>query len=291
MKKSKNIVKNVFGIAIMIIAIIALVVVYKKYNYNYFIKAVQGKDKTVFTRDSQIKCSEMDSYKIENNDYNDAMFYETIPVISNTPYKVTCKVKVENVENENNNKTGGANICIADSTEHSIMISGTQDWQELTFMFNSKNREEVNIGFRLGSYEEKSKGTAWFSDFKVEVGNAEKGNEWKMVCFIFPEIDVDVQLNSKTQHVRLEMSDTDIQDLKNNLDRFKTSIQRISSNQMKVNYDLYIIDEPITTLSYDNENGYYVSPEDVYDYINSYVEKNEYDHIYVGIRMADIQAR
>ena len=171
------------------------------------------------------------------------------------------------------------------------MVSGTQDWQEITFLFNSKNRDKVNIGFRLGGYAEKSKGTAWFSNFKIEAGTAVQNNEWKFGCFIFPEIDVDVEIDGKTEHVNLTMSDTDIQDLKNNLDRFKTSIANMSKNKIKIDYDLYIIEEPIKTLSYDIENGYYVSAEDVYDYINSYVEENEYDHIYIGIRMADIQQR
>ena len=79
----------------MVITIIALVVIYSKYNYNDFIKSVRERDKTTFVRDHEIKCSDMDSYKIENTDYNDAMFYETISVTPNTPYKVTCKVKVQ----------------------------------------------------------------------------------------------------------------------------------------------------------------------------------------------------
>ena len=287
----KNIIKNILWLAIVVIAIIAFANVYNKYNYNDFVKSVEEKNKTIFTRDSKVKYSEMDSYKIENTDYNDAMFYETVSVTPNTPYKVTCKVKVENVESDL--RTGGAHICIKDDTDRSITISGTQDWQEITFLFNSKDREKVDIGFRLGGYAEKSIGTAWFSDFKIEVGTAtsSNSNEWKFGCFIFPEIDVDVEVNGKTEHVSLQMSETDIQDLRTNLDRFKNSIVSMSNNKMKVDYDLYILENPIKTLSYDNENGYYVSPDDVYDYINSYVEEHEYDHIYIGIRMADIQER
>lgn len=184
---------------------------------------------------------------------------------------------------------GGAYICIAKTTEHSVILNGTQDWQEVTFLFNSKNREEVDIGFCLGGYEDDSKGTAWFSDFKIESGIGTKGNQWKMACFIFPQINVDVDVNGKIEHVNLKMSDNDIQDLKDNIARFKNSIKSMSNNKMKVTYDLYTIDKPITSLSYDKENGYYVSPEDVHEYINSYIEQNEYDHIYVGIRMADVQ--
>ncbi len=293
MRKRKHgkssIVKNILSIAIMVTSIIALVVIYSKYNYNDFIKSVREREKTSFVRDQEIKCSEMDSYKIENTDYNDAMFYETISVTPNTPYKVTCKVKVENVINENDTKSGGAHISIASTTERSIMLAGTQDWQEVTFYFNSKNREEVDVSFRLGGYDEKSKGTAWFSDFKMEEGVASQSNNWKFVCFIFPEIDVDVEVNGKVEHVSLKMSDSDIQDLKDDMARFQTSIKTMSRNKMSVTYDMYTIHEPIKSLSYDEENGYYVSVEDVHEYIKSYVEENEYDHIYIGIRMANLQ--
>lgn len=47
-------------------------------------------------------------------------------------------------------------------------ITGTNDWQEMTFMFNSKNETEVDIGFRLGGFDTLSKGKVWFSDFKME---------------------------------------------------------------------------------------------------------------------------
>jgi len=273
----------------MVTSIIALVVIYSKYNYNDFVKSVREREKTSFVRDQEIKCSKMDSYKIENTDYNDAMFYETVSVTPNTPYKVTCKVKVENVINENDTKSGGAHISIAGTTERSIMLSGTQDWQELTFYFNSKNREEVDVSFRLGGYEEMSKGTAWFSDFKMEEGTLSQSNNWKFVCFIFPQIDVDVEVNGKVEHVSLKMSDSDIQDLKEDMARFKDSIRTMSRNKMSVTYEIYTINEPIQSLSYDEDNGYYVSVEDVHEYIKSYVEQNEYDHIYIGIRMANLQ--
>ncbi len=110
-----------------------------------------------------------------------------------------------------------------------------------------------------------------------------------MVCFIFPAIDVDVEVNGKMQHVKLEMTDNDITNVKTNLQRFQNSIAQLSKNKMKVDYEIYTITEPIHTLSYDEENGYYVSASDVYDQINSYVAKNEYDHIYVAFRMANKQ--
>ena len=69
----------------------------------------------------------MDSYKIENRDYNDAMFYKTINVEQNTPYRVTCMVKTENVETLEGKYTGGAQICINETTECTEAIIGSKD--------------------------------------------------------------------------------------------------------------------------------------------------------------------
>ena len=289
MEKGKIRIKNVISIIFIIAIILVTVIIYNKYNYNDFTKCVSEVNKTNFTRDNEVKYSKMSSYKLENIDYHDAMFSQVISVIPNTPYKVTCKIKVEDVENIKSSDYGGAQICINGTRERSTPISGTQDWQEAVLYFNSKNRTQVDIGFRLGGYAEKVKGTAWFSDFKMEVGTANQSKEWNMVCFIFPKIDVDVDIDGKKEHVSLQMLDNEISSIKQNLERFSNSIKEISRDKMSIKYETIIINEPIKTLSYDDENGYYVSSDDVRNYIDSYIENESYDHIYVAFRMADKQ--
>ena len=46
--------------------------------------------------------------------------------------------------------------------------------------------------------------------------------------------------------------------------------------------------EPLTTISYDEENEYYVNPDDAKALIDSYVTENEYDYIYVALRLGDL---
>ena len=116
-------VRKIISYVIMIIAIIVCVIIYKKYNFNDFEKSIRLSDITEFTRDSENVYSKYDSYKIENKDYNDAMFSKTISVIPNTPYKVTCMVKTENVENQNNLNSGGAHICLNNTQERSNLIN------------------------------------------------------------------------------------------------------------------------------------------------------------------------
>ena len=47
------------------------------------------------------------------------------------------------------------------------------------------------------------------------------------------------------------------------------------------------INEPITSLSYDEQNGYYIGEKDVYPLIKQYVKENEYDHIFVCAKLPD----
>lgn len=109
---------------IIIVAIISVgISVYSKYNFYDFIKGVREDGKTTFTRDSEITYSDMKSYKIENTDYNDAMFYKSIDVEPNTPYRVTCMVKTENVETLEGKYTGGAQIAINGTTECSEALT------------------------------------------------------------------------------------------------------------------------------------------------------------------------
>lgn len=282
-------VRQVLSYIVMVVAIIVLVIFYNKYNFNNFDKNIRLKDATEFVRDNKVKYSKSSSYKIENKEYNDAMFSQKISVTPNTPYKITCMVKTNNIKKQEESVKGGACIYLEELEETSKMITDANDWQELSIMFNSKSETEINVGFRLGGNSNLVKGSAWFSDFKLEKGIASTSNIWNMACFIFPNIDVNVNVDGKSQNVKLQMSADEIATVQTNLARFKASIKEISNGKIAINYKDYIIDKPIKSISYDNENGYYVSEDDIYEYINSYVEENEYDHIYVAFRMADIQ--
>lgn len=154
MKEKTSKIKNIISLIFIIGLLIFAFAFYQKHNFNNFTKAEYTLGVSKFERDSQVKCIKANSYKIENKDYNDAMFYETVQVTPNTPYKVTCKIKTENVKSKEENTDSGAHISIADSVEKSDNVIGTTDWTNVTFYFNSKDRTEVNVGFRLGGYED-----------------------------------------------------------------------------------------------------------------------------------------
>ena len=180
--------------------------------------------------------------------------------------------------------SGGAQIAINNTTECSRALTGTNDWTKLTFMFNSNNRTELEIGFRLGGYEEYCKGKAWFSDFKMEKGSIDKDKNWHMACFIIKELNV----KAYGKNINLSISDRDENIIESNMSRLQDSIKEISGNKMSITYDIINIEKPLKTISYDAENEYYVAPDDVQKLIDSYVDKEEYDYIYVAVRLGDL---
>ena len=113
-KKSFNLIKNIISIVVFVILIYMAYTIYQKYNFNDYIKAEYNMGLSNFERDNEVKYGNINSYKIENTNYNDAMFYKTINVTPNTPYKVTCKIKTQDVKTSKENTDAGAHICIKD---------------------------------------------------------------------------------------------------------------------------------------------------------------------------------
>ena len=71
--KGKISLKTIIYFIVIIIIILIGKSIYSKYNFYDYIKGVREEGKTSFTRDSSVVCSDADSYKIENKDYNDAI--------------------------------------------------------------------------------------------------------------------------------------------------------------------------------------------------------------------------
>lgn len=287
-KRKLNTIKNIISFIIFAILIYLAYAVYQKYNFNDYIKAEYSMGLSNFERDNKVKCENYNSYKIENIDYNDAMFYKTIKVTPNTPYKVTCKIKTQDVKTNKDNTDAGAHICLKDGVEKSNNVLGTTDWTEITFYFNSKNKENIDLGFRLGGYEDTCIGTAWFSDFEIESGIQDESNTWNFLCLLFDNIDVNIEKNGVKENIKLNLTQIDKEDISICMRRFQTAMQEMSLNKMKVTYKIEEVTTPIKQLSYDEENGYYVSGYNIKDVLDTYIEEGKYDHVFVVFRTGDI---
>ena len=282
-KKIRTVIGNIIVFVILIIALYLAYQFYQSNNFNGFVRSEANLNTSEFKRDKEIKYSDNNSYKITSNEFNDAMFSKEVQVQKNTPYKVTCMVKTKGVEAEKNESSIGAQISISDTVERSVAISGDTDWQELEFVFNSKNRDTVDIAFRLGGTAGNAKGEVWFSDFKIEEGKSDENSDWKFACFIFDNTNVNID----NKQINIQVTSNDITDIKNTITRFEKSCNELSQGRMTADCDIYEVQEPITSLSYDDEFGYYVAPEDIENQIKDVINQNNYDHIFAVVRLGN----
>ncbi len=282
--ESKRRVKNFFSTVVTIVLVVALIVLYRKFDFNYYSKGIISGGSASFSRDDKCEGGRQRSYKIENQNFTESMFFKEIAVNSYTPYRVSCMIKTEEVEQLDNNSMAGAQIILKDTEEHSKIISGTTDWTKVEFCFNSKNKETVEIGFALGGNFAKAKGKAWFADLTIEEGELMDDNVWKFACVIFQNTDVRLDIG---MHIKESLTEKENTQIKNMISNFESSLGNISRNKIKAKCYLINIDEPITTLSHDDGSGYYVSEKDAYPYINEYIEKEGFDHIFVCFKMPD----
>lgn len=141
----KSKIWNLISWIIIIVILVIAFNFYKENNFNEFVRSEMQLHTSEFKRDSEVKYSKIDSYKIISETSNDATFYKKVKVQKNMPYKVTCMVKTENVVAEGDILGVGAQISIIGTTERSVAVTGTQDWQKIEMIFSSKDREEVEI--------------------------------------------------------------------------------------------------------------------------------------------------
>ena len=284
--RRKKIIAKIRYIITLSILLVVLYFAYKYYqenNFNDFVRSETNVYTSSFKRDSEVKYSDKRSYKIESNMANDAMFYKNIKVEKNQSYKISCMVKTNNVVAENKNSGIGAQISVEGTTERSIAISGTQDWQKIEMIINSKDRENINIGFRLGGYLGKATGEVWFSDFKIEEGVLEKDNNWNFACFIFQNTDVEIE----EKKVNINVTQNEINDIALTLNRFEKTANELSGGKINIKSDIHKIDIPLSKLSYSNQFGYYIAPEDVEEQIGDIINTNNYDHIFVIVKLGN----
>lgn len=108
-----------------------------------------------------------------------------------------------------------------------------------------------------------------------------KTGNWNFACFIFEKTDVNLNGNQ----IKLQVTQSDIRDIENMIKSFENTCEILSNGKMIAKCDIYNINTPLANLSYDNEFGYYIAPEDVEEQIKDTIWTNDYDHIFIIVRL------
>ena len=90
----------------------------------------------------------------------------------------------------------------------------------------------------------------------LQEGVEDNSNIWNIACFIFRNTDVNID----NKEYKFQIDQDEIKLMENDMQRFKNTCEEFSEGKMKVNYEIIQIEEPITSISYDQENEYYINP-------------------------------
>ena len=120
------------------------------------------------------------SYCITSTEANDVRIVKTFEVDEYTEYIASAYIKTENVVNvENKDSTLSASIGTdIDTWSCSTGLVGNNDWTRVYVIFDSEDRNTVDISMNLGYAYNTSTGTAWFDNLElVKLKKVSKKND------------------------------------------------------------------------------------------------------------------
>ena len=145
------------------------------------------------------------SIKISNKGFTQCQIRKTVKVEPLTTYTFSAMVKYADFKIAPGSKMdyNSAHLShryVVDGEWKNFSYSKTttsNEWVKLETTFTTlKDQNEVDLLLLNGVTGSLCKGTAWFSDIKLE--KAELTNEWNVLVVAYKNIDVNVDLNNKT---------------------------------------------------------------------------------------------
>ncbi len=187
------------------------------------------------------------SIKLENTDYNISYVEKTYNVEPYTTYRFSAMVKYSGYALSPDAEVQKSGACVGKAyTYENSGYTTSSNWAFMEYEFTTGNETTYNLALQNGIYNGKCKGTAWFSDVKLE--KVEMTNSWNMLAVFFKNIDATVTLNGKTVHHKKTISNTLIDEINTCLiDTLPSNLKNLSNNKMTVNsIDRYYVDETLT---------------------------------------------
>lgn len=251
------------------------------------------------------------SIKLENTDYNRTYVERTYNVEPNTTYKFSAMVKYSGYRLDPNekNKTSGAAIGEPNSyngekwvaSNDNSGVTNSNEWTLMEYIFTTgKDEKTHNLALLNGNaYTGNCKGTAWFSDVKLE--KAEMTNKWDILAVIFKNIDATIPLNGKTIRFQNTLSQSKIDDInKYALDTLPSVFKELSDNKLNINsIDRYVenvtlTEKDLTPRSYQDAaktipSGYCTAPnksELIGKTLDKYLARKNYNQILIFVPLS-----
>lgn len=228
------------------------------------------------------------SIKLENTDYNISYVERTYDVEPNTTYRFSAMVKYSGYALSPDAETQESGACVGKA--YSYRNSGyttSLDWTFMEYEFTTQDEKTYNLALQNGIFDGECKGTAWFSDVKLE--KAEMTDSWDILAVFFRNADANVVLNGKQMRHKQSLSESDIYEMnKYALDTLPANLKALSDGKLTVNsIDRYYSDEILTEKDLEPyENGYCVDEKNspvLSKVLDKYLAQKHYNQIIIFV--------
>lgn len=231
------------------------------------------------------------SIRISNSNYNAASVTKEFAVKKNTHYRASVMVRYSDfsVSPDADKEKCGATIGENWSYNITELYHGSE-WKQLTFEFNSGDADKYSLALYNGLWGSQCKGTAWFSDFRLEECSGLPSKSWNILAVVFKNVEAPVVIGGKQQIYKDTLNDSDVKYMTGILNRLYTSLPLLSEDMWKVNsIDVVSVDDTVTELIQRGnvEGSYMLDPnsQSASRAFDSFIEKaahesgKEYDQI------------
>lgn len=240
------------------------------------------------------------SIKMNNNseEYNYTCVDKTIPVEPLTAYRFSAMVKYEGhqLDPAATGDLKGAFLREFYINEEGKWVNHNHsktttsgEWTKLECFFTTvEGQHSATLNLFNGYTNTLNKGTAWFSDIKVEKVN--KTNQWDVLLLVLKNVEAEVTLDGETYTYTDNFNNEDVAYIRDDIvGRMKDSVHVMSDELVNIkNIDTYAIEDIVTekelrtALNDDGSvKGYFldVNSDKIADIISTYTAKKNYNQI------------
>ncbi|MBQ9947157.1 MAG: carbohydrate binding domain-containing protein, partial [Oscillospiraceae bacterium] len=163
------------------------------------------------------------------------------------------------------------------------------EWTKLECFFTTvEGQRTATLNLFNGYTNTLNKGTAWFSDIKVE--KVDKTNQWDVLLLVLKNVEAEVTLDGETYTYTDNFNNEDVAYIRDDIvGRMKNSVHVMSDELVNIkNIDTYAIEDIVTekelrtALNDDGSvKGYFldVNSDKIADIISTYTAKKNYNQI------------
>ena len=231
------------------------------------------------------------SFKLQNTDYNDSRIEKTFKVKPNTYYRASVMVKYSGYELDPNADIteSGAVLQLLDSNNVYIKdgFYNSEEWKKLELSFYSGDSEFYTIRLRNGFSDRECKGTAWFSDVRIE--EASLSTDWNVLVLVIKHIKAEATVDGAKIEVDNQLNDNDVEYLRDAIQVLKQNISDLSEGLAGIrSIDVYALEDTVTELNAADVNKVDCTEKAVSKALDKYLDQKSYQQIILIHPLQDV---